>query len=326
MPEKDVTVNAEFEYITYYFRLEAGEGGTAFVRDQSPDAYGRYGFHAGDVFDLEAECGENYLFAGWKVTSGVEIDNWEDAVASILCPAVDFTVKAQFASSIRTLTIVSTEGGSVSPQEGELRLGSGSVLENLLAIPEEGWVFSGWESSSPEGYFKDPKNPATDFTMPDEDCTVTARFVKGGYRLWLAATAGGTVNGGIAGNYEMKMQIPLQATPGEGYEFSHWESDVAGVIWDETAADTVLTMPGQSVSVTAVFVLIGGSPAATEPDETKKQETRNFPWAALLIVLFLSAIAITLIVVREQFNLSYRYLIRKLIWKENDGDDDDNER
>ena len=70
---------------------------------------------------------------------------------------------------------------------------------------------------------------------------------------------GGTVN---AQNYEETYrsgdQIELQAMPDEGYVFWEWKvtsagEDDIGIIEDEQSAETVLTMPDDPVTVTAVF-------------------------------------------------------------------------
>ena len=93
-----------------------------------------------------------YLFSGWSATNGAEFSSAEAESSSVICPASDFTVRAQFASAIKDLTVTSTEGGSVSPREGKMRLGVDNILD-LLAVPDEGYVFSNWECSSADGRF-----------------------------------------------------------------------------------------------------------------------------------------------------------------------------
>lgn len=313
MPRQNVTLTAFFDLITYRFRVVSGGGGTAGVEGLRPNRSGEYECKYGDEIELLAEANDNYLFSGWTATNGAHVTTPDSPSTSLICPASDFTVRAQFASAIKDLTVTSTEGGSVSPQEGKLRLGVENIME-LFAVPEEGYVFSKWECSSEEGRFSDPKSASATFTMPDADCTVTAVFIKGGYKLTILPTVGGRVNESAAGNYEMNEQVPLIATPEEGYEFSRWESTVKGVVWDESAAETVATIPGKDVKITAVFTLKGSGAAGGVSDHDSDPGS-GFPWAALIVVLLLSAAAIGLIIVRERYNLSYRYLIKK--WMRN---------
>ena len=321
MPHHDVVITGYFDPITYRFRVIAGTGGSVTVDGVAPNSRGEYECHYEDTFDLLAEPDENYLFAGWAVTNGADVTSPDNVSTTLICPASDFTVRAQFASSIKELIVTSTEGGSVSPREGVFRFGVENILD-LLALPEEGYVFSTWECSSPDGKFTDPKDPSASFTMPDADCTVTAVFTKGGYRLTVLSTVGGRVGGSSTGNSDLNAQIPVIATPEEGYVFSHWESSVEGVLWDPAASETVVKMPGEDVKVTAIFALAGGVVQPPEQDDSDGNPARPFPWFPLIVVFVLSGIAITLIVIRERFNLSYRYLIRKWFKSLTGGNDD----
>ncbi|MBQ3865422.1 MAG: hypothetical protein II776_00860, partial [Clostridia bacterium] len=322
MPRNDVTLRVTFNVVTYRFRLIVGTGGTASVDGRTVNERGEYECVMGDEIEILAEARDNYLFSGWTATNGASFSDPDSPSTTLICPASDFVLRAQFASSIKDLTVTSTEGGSVSPQEGTFRFGVDNVLE-LLAIPDEGYVFSAWECSSPDGKFSDPKRPSSSFTMPDADCTITAVFTKGGYRLSVVASVGGRVKDGSAGNYEMGEQIPLTAMPEEGYEFSRWQSSVEGAVWDEKAPETVITMPGEDVKITAVFVLKGGGAVPVSDGDDVAPPPRSFPWIPLIVVFVLSAIAILLIVIRERFNLSYRYLIRKWFRKLTGRDEDE---
>ena len=68
----------------------------------------------------------------------------------------------------------------------------------------------------------------------------------------VSTTVGGRVTGG--GAYDLGATVTLTAFPEDGYLFDHWE--ITGVEGLETVYDTTLqfSMPGASVTVTAVFV------------------------------------------------------------------------
>ncbi|MBQ3075412.1 MAG: hypothetical protein IJC26_05030, partial [Clostridia bacterium] len=178
----------------------------------------------------------------------------------------------------------------------------------LSATPNEGFAFSHWECSTEEGSFEAYKDSETNFTMPENDCTVTAVFMKGGYRLTLSAGAGGDVEG-KEGVYEMGEKVPIEATALEGYVFSYWKCSVSGSVEEPRKLQTQVVIPGEDVKVTAVFVL----KASLAPEETfpADEEEETFPWVILIPVFLFSAVAITLVILREQLNLSYRYLIGK---------------
>ncbi len=313
MPAEDVVLTMKFTPITYYFQIKVQGTGTVEVLDKKPNAAGKYECTVGEEIAISAEPGEEFSFINWTGINGAEFSDYDLTETTLICPASDFTVTANFASSVFELTVSGSEGGTVSP-EGTLRLGVDNIF-NLVAIPKEGYVFSGWQCSSESGKFEDTKDAKTAFTMPAENCTVTALFQKGGYKLKVAASTGGQVQG-LEGEYEMGEKIPLKAIPSVGYVFSHWTCEGAkakDVFSFPSASETEVTMPGSDLNVTAVFLLktTAGSISVTAP---KQDPGNDFPWGGIILVFVLSSIAITLVVIREKYNLSYRYLLRKW-WK-----------
>ncbi len=308
MPEENVTLTMNFEPITYYFEVKTKGEGKVEVQDKKPNPAGKYECTVGENIVLFAEAGEEFTFVGWTGMNGAGFSDPLAADTTLTCPASDFTITANFAATFASLTIASSDGGSVSPTEGTLNWGVETIYE-LIAVPEEGFAFSHWECSSEKGKFENEKDPSTNFTMPNEDCTVTAFFVKGGYTLTVEESVGGTATG-LEGTYEMGAQITVSAMPRKGYVFSRWSCSDPDAILDPTKAETLVIMPGKDVTVTAIFVLstVVGD-VTTGPHDA--MDSDPFPWLALLVVFFLSAIAICLIVVREKYNLSYLYLIRK---------------
>ena len=320
MPERDVKLLVETSPIEYHFTVEAGKGGTVRVEGKEPDEDGRYSFYVTDRPDIVALPSESHLFVAWSATDGAELDDFRAEETYIILPACDFVLRAQFASSIRKLTIAPGVGGGVNPAPGEYDAGVDSILD-FAATPMEGWAFSHWECTSSDGMFSAPESERTSFTMPDRDCTVTAVFLKGGYRLTSVSGVGGTliVPEGI---YEMGVILPVRAEPDEGYHFVRWEANVEGVVNSPTLAETQVTMPAQSVSLRAVFALdVGGGgndepqPSVTAPpdDEDAKQP---FPWVALIVILAVALIAVALFIIRDRAGVSYRYLIRRLFHRE----------
>lgn len=306
MPEKNVTIYVNFEPETFYFSITTTGGGTVEVGGKTPDKNGKYAVNPGEEVALYAIPKEDYVFGGWSATNGADFDDLSADSVIMICPARDFVVRAQFASTIKKLTIAEPVGGKVVPSPGTSDFGVDCILD-LSATPDEGYEFVEWKCSSEKGFFADPQNPDTTFTMPEDDCTVEAVFAKGGYRLLLSASPGGTVST-VAPKYEMGQIAEIIATPLSGYVFSYWECEEEGIIADPYSASTTLTMPGKELKVRAVFVLAVLDGSDRSPSE---EEGSRFPWAALLIIFLISAVFIALLIVRDRYNLSYRYLIKK---------------
>ena len=310
MPERDVELSIEFDFITYYFTLEVKGEGEVEVSGKEKNPAGKYECKYGEEILLSAVAAPDYVFVYWSGIGGAILSDFDKTDTTLTCPASDFTVTANFSSAVRVLTMESTTGGITTPK-GDRVVGVESIFE-ISAKADEGYVFSHWECSSEKGKFENEKEANTDFTMPDEDCTVKAVFVKGKYQLTLTASAGGKVEG-EEGKYEMGQKISASAAAFEGYEFSYWQCSEPGVVVDPQKAKTDILVPGKDVKITAIFVL--ESDISLTPGTTHEDEGPGFPWALVLVIFIISAVAITLVIVREQFNLSYRYLIKKAIKK-----------
>ena len=104
-------------------------------------------------------------------------------------------------------------------------------------------------------------------------------------------------------------KVSLKAKALEGYVFSYWKCSVNGAVTLPRSTESEIVIPGEDVKVTAVFVL----KASLDPEETTPsvEEENGFPWVILVVIFVVSAAAITLVILREQMNLSYRYLVGK---------------
>ncbi len=311
MPSKDVYLTVEFDYITYYFTLKTKGKGEVEVSGKEKNSAGKYECTFGEEILLSATPEEDYIFVNWAATNSAELSDFDKTDTALTCPASDFTVTANFASGVRKLTLETSEGGTIHPDVGVMEMGINTIL-NLIATPSEGYAFSHWECSSEKGDFENEKKAETDFTMPEEDCTVKAVFIKGGYRLTLNSSAGGKIEG-EEGVYEMGTKVTLKANPLKGYVFSHWQCKKEGVVSSPKSASTEIVIPGEDVTVTAVFVL--KTAAAPGVSKDANSDGSSFPWAILIVIFLLSSVAIALVIIRDRYHLSYRYLIKKWLGK-----------
>ena len=118
---------------------------------------------------------------------------------------------------------------------------TGYATAEILAVPENGYVFTGWSDGRTD-------NPRVDIIDPDnpQTVTVTARFARG-YTLTYTAGAGGTIEGeAVQSVLGGDSGTAVTAVPNEGYAFVRWSD---GVI---TATRTDTDVAG-NISVTAEF-------------------------------------------------------------------------
>lgn len=312
MPARDLRLRADTTPIEYHFTIQSSGGGTVEIEGREPEN-GRYPFYVTDHISVSAVPTENHLFVAWSATDGAVVSDPLAEDTTITVPACDFVLRVQFATSIRKLTIDFSEGGTTIPGPGVYDYGVDSILE-LEAVAEEGWTFSNWECSEKDGIFSAPQSPRTSFTMPDHNCTVTAVFLKGGYRLSAGAGIGGraVVPEGV---YEMGVTVPVRAEPDEGYRFLRWEVTPGGAMADPTQAETQIVMPAQSVTLRAVFVLDTGVPIASSSEdpvpgaEDPDDPGAGFPWVAVAAAVVVTGLILFFIILRDRTGLSIRYLV-----------------
>jgi uncharacterized repeat protein (TIGR02543 family) len=149
------------------------------------------------------------------------------------------------------LTILGTEGGSVTaPGEGIFTYGKETTV-NLVAEADECYEFVEWTGNV--GTIDDVFAASTNVTMSG-DYSITANFALRSYNLTVGSTDGGSVTTPGEGPfaYDEGEVVDLVATPNSGYQFVEWTGDV-GTITDVYAASTTITMNGD-YSITANFM------------------------------------------------------------------------
>jgi hypothetical protein len=133
------------------------------------------------------------------------------------------------------------------------------ITVSIKAVAATGYHFSHWKT--PAGTFGNANAAETTFTMPAQDVTITANFEEGvPYTLTMAASPilGGTVTDLTgASPYLEGDVVSIQAAAASGYHFARWTA-TAGSLSNANTEVTSFTMPGQDVTVTAVFEVAGG--------------------------------------------------------------------
>ena len=185
------------------------------------------------------------------------------AIQVIPNPSARFDFKAQY-----NLIIIPGEGGAVTVAGAQPNAYIGGTFFgkypegtpiSTSAVPEQGFLFTGW---LPIGVTVTSETEnETAFTMPPNTVTLTAAF---GQNLYLLTVENGT--GG--GYYPAGAPIKITANaPPKGQEFVCWVSAEGGVFDDETAMETLFTMPENDVTVSAVYrIATAIPPTGDNPD------------------------------------------------------------
>jgi uncharacterized repeat protein (TIGR02543 family) len=133
------------------------------------------------------------------------------------------------------------------------------VAVSIKAVAATGYHFSHWTASA--GTFGNANAAETTFTMPAQDVTITANFEEGvPYTLTMAASpvlAGTATDLTGASPYLEGTVVSMQAAAAAGYQFVRWTA-TAGSFGNANTEVTSFTMPGQDVTVTAIFEVAGG--------------------------------------------------------------------
>ncbi len=142
-------------------------------------------------------------------------------------------------------------GGNATAVTGQTMYTAGSQV-TIQAVAAEGYRFVNW--TAPAGSFVDANSASTQFTMPEENVTVTANFVVT-YAVTMTAnppTGGSATDVTGQTRYVAGAQVTIEAVSYYGHKFVNWTAQ-AGSFADADSSTTQLTMPAQDVTVTANF-------------------------------------------------------------------------
>jgi len=211
------------------------------------DSQGRYGYNP--IFRVSGTTGATVTFKVGGVLAD-ETATWESGKVQQL----NLTIHEETPPPVQyKLTVSSTTGGSVTiPGEGVFNYYAGAVVD-LSAEAAAGYGFVRW-TADPPVTFADATAEQTTFTMPAQNVSVTAHFGVA-YTLTMAADpvgGGNAIDVAGKGAYAAGAQVRIRAQAAAGYRFGNWTAP-AGSFGNATAAETIFTMPAQTVTVTARF-------------------------------------------------------------------------
>ncbi len=257
----DYSITAVFELVDYTLNISSSEGGSVTVPVEDEFTY-----PAGTVVELVAEADDDYEFVMWIG----DVDEIDDVTSNSTAITMwgDYSITAAFVEY--TLTIDSTEGGSVTvPDEGEFTYPAGTVVP-LEAVVDEHYRFVGWTGDVDE--IDDAGDLKTAITMWD-DYSITAVFELVDYTLTIASTENGevTVPGEGQFSYPAGTVVALQAVADDHCRFVQWTGDV-GEAGDTEAPGTTITM-WADYSITADFERLPTITTGAATDVTRDSAT-----------------------------------------------------
>jgi hypothetical protein len=244
-----ITANFELDEGWYSLTISSTEGGEVTTPGEGTSIYA-----ASTVVGLLAEPGEHYHFVEWTGDAGTIADIYAPSTNITMDDSYSITANFELDEGWYSLTISSTEGGSVAePGEGT-SIYAANTLVGLVAVPDQGYQFAKWTGNV--STIADVNAAETTITMNDS-YSITATFETWHPKLLallgVSSTEGGsvTIPGEGIFSYPLGTEVNLVAEASSGYQFAHWSGDV-NTIADVDAAQTTITMDN-SYSIRANF-------------------------------------------------------------------------
>jgi len=253
-----ITVNGKYK-ITANFKLKYGycsltvsstEGGSVTQPVERISVYA-----ANTTVPLVAEPSAYYHFNNW--TGNVSTIGNVTAAATTITMYDSYSITANFEldDGYYSLTISSTDGGSVTTPDEEISIHAANTTVDLVAVPDEGYQFVRWTGDV--STIADVYAASTNIAM-NASYSITANFESPHPEpkalLMISSTRGGSVTtppGEGIFSYPLGADVSLVAEPDEGGQFIRWSGDV-DTIADVNAATTTITMDN-SYSIIANF-------------------------------------------------------------------------
>ncbi|MCL2370093.1 MAG: hypothetical protein FWC80_02555 [Firmicutes bacterium] len=211
-------------------------------------------FEEGVPITVTASAALGSVFEGWF--EGNERKSTA-LVYNFYMPARDLTLSARFALDANLIfnlnIIVDQPNMGIVLYDADWIVDGTAVAGHmtvLTAVPEMGHSFVGWFAEDGEQLSSELIYA---FTMPANDFTIIARFVRD---LIQSAVAVANEGGGIptgSGTFVEGSSVTVTATPNEGWRFSHWTEYGATV---STNATYTFVMPAHARNLVAVFTQI----------------------------------------------------------------------
>jgi len=244
-----ITANFELDPGWYSLTTSSTEGGRV-----TEPGEGIYIYEANTEVELVAVDDEHYEFVEWTGDVGAIGNPYAASTNITMNASYSITANFELDDGWYSLTISSTDGGSVTePGEG-ISVHAANTTVDLAAQPNEGCEFLEWTGNV--STIADVYAASTTIAM-NASYSITANFESPHPEpkalLMVSSTSGGSVITPREGThlYPLGADVSLVAEPYEGCQFVKWSGTV-DTIADVDAASTTITMDS-SYSIIANF-------------------------------------------------------------------------
>ena len=252
-----ITANFALDPGYYSLAISSTEGGSVTQPGQTQPGGDPFVYAANTAVPLVAEpdVDNHYHFGNWTGDVG--------AVGNITAAATNITMNASYAITANfeldpgwySLTVFSTEGGSVTTPDDEISVHAANTTVDLVAETKEGYQFLKWTGDV--STIADIYAASTNITMYDS-YSITATFLTSHPEpvmttLIISSTEGGSVitPGEGTFSYPLGTEVSLVVEAASGYQFIYWSGDVS-TFADIDDTSTTIIMNGD-YSITANF-------------------------------------------------------------------------
>ena len=248
-------IDVEAQYSLTIFSTPGGSVTT-------PPGEGRFFYDEAEEVDLVAVSDEHYHFVEWTGDVSTIADVYDATTTITMNDSYSITANFELDPGWYSLTVSSTEGGSVTSPGEDIFVYAANTTVPLVTAPDEHYHFNNWTGDV--SAIADVNAASTNITMYDS-YSITASFEldDGWYSLTTFSTEGGSVTtpGEGISVHAANTTVEVVAEPYEGYQFLEWTGDVITVD-DVYAASTSISM-NASYSITATFQTLHPEPVMT---------------------------------------------------------------
>ena len=249
-----ITANFELDPGWYSLTISSAEGGSVTDPGETQPGEAPYVYAANTTVPLVAEPDQHYHFDIWTGDVSTIDDIYASSANITMYDSYSITANFEVDEGWYSLTISSTDGGSVTePGQGIFIRAAGSNV-SLVAVSDEGCQFVKWTGDA--STIADIYAASTVITM-NASYSITANFETPHpdptTQLTVSSTTGGavTVPGEGTFTYPLGAEVSLVAEAVSGYRFVNWSGDVGTVVGVSDAL-TIITMDS-SYAITANF-------------------------------------------------------------------------
>ncbi len=251
MPYSNVTYTAKFNTNKYVLSLNNENESLGSISGEGTFLYG-------NNVTITATPNTGVSFLGWYGNDGALASSLKSYSFKMPYEDIVYTAKFEWTPYLVSININDTSMGSITG-DGSYTYGQ---TVSLVATPNDHYSFFGWY----DGDNLLSQDSSYSFSMPDKSLTYSARFVKN-YKLNVSTED--TTKGNVVSPTEWGegLDVTIKAKANDGYVLDYWYDDDLNEISDNQ--NYTFTMPGNDVSLYALFTSGGYAFSASSEDDTK---------------------------------------------------------